>query len=295
MTASEYLEAVLVEETLAPGGTELAALDEARDDVEAALKAGLGNTVSLEDGGSKAKRTMIRSSYDLDVLCYFSSGDSCAGSTLEEIYESVYEALQAEYVTMRKRSAIKILSLEGEEYQHIDVVPGRYVEGTDGDVYLHHTEGDKSRLKTNPAVHIAHVRDSGVRDAIRLIKLWNLGHPAIKTFVLELLAVRSLSGSRGLDLPGQLVAFWEGCRDGMEGLALTDPANTNNDLSPIFSDAEKSGLRHSAELALERVEHDDWGAIFGAPPVKSPKEKASQASAVAASVRTSTQPWARPS
>ena len=70
----------------------------------------------------------------------------------------------------------------------VDVVPGRYVDEKGGDVFLHQTSGDKNWLKTNLDVHINHIKNSQVTDAIRLIKLWRVrNHLSVRTFVLELL------------------------------------------------------------------------------------------------------------
>ena len=59
------------------------------------------------------------------------------------------------------------------------------------DAYLYLSTGDKCRLKTNLDVHIAHVRDSGVTDAIRLVKFWKVRNGVnLKSFGLELLIIK---------------------------------------------------------------------------------------------------------
>ena len=76
---------------------------------------------------------------------------------------------------------------------HIDVVPGRFTDETKADAYLYQCGGDKKRLKTNLDVHLDHVRDSGVTDAILAAdgtacvllpderwRLWPVGSPLLK-------------------------------------------------------------------------------------------------------------------
>ena len=97
---------------------------------------------------------------------------------------------------------------------HIDVVPGRYTDDTRTDVYLHQNLANKERLKTNLQTHIDHVRDSGVADAIRLMKLWRvLNAIGLKTFVLELLVIDLLAGKANWVLTDQLTHILTKLRD----------------------------------------------------------------------------------
>jgi hypothetical protein len=77
-----------------------------------------------------------------------------------------------------------------------------YGDGADDRApYLFQSSGDKKRLKTNLDVHLDHVRDSGVIDAIRLAKLWKVrnGLP-VRTFVLELAVIKLLEGHKNPSL-----------------------------------------------------------------------------------------------
>lgn len=79
---------------------------------------------------------------------------------------------------------------------HIDVVPGRFIEGTT-DVFLNVAYGDKQRMQTNLKTHINHIKDSGCVEIIRLVKLWaHRNNIKIKTFILELFVVKVLSEYR---------------------------------------------------------------------------------------------------
>lgn len=157
MTPDEILAEVVKQQTLANNSPEMIALRATRDEVEALLRAAYGNAPTIRYGGSKAKNTMIRASYDLDMTCYFAHDDNRAGETLKEIYDDVARVLEKKYIVECKRSALRLTSKEPGSYKadlHVDVVPGRFIDGDDGDVFLHQNEGDKTLLKTNLDVHI---------------------------------------------------------------------------------------------------------------------------------------------
>ena len=81
---------------------------------------------------------MIKESYDLDLTCYFPHQDDASqGNSLRDIYEEVEGVLASKYLTQRKASAIRLLDAQSGADFHVDVVPGRFVEGKDGDVFLY--------------------------------------------------------------------------------------------------------------------------------------------------------------
>jgi hypothetical protein len=176
---------------------------------------------------------------------------------------------------------------------HIDVVPGRSVDGYEGDVFLHQDDGEKERLKTNLDTHIAHIRDSGVTDAIRLMKLWNVRNGVgAKTFVLELLVVELLKQRKRSGLAAQLEHVWTEFRDNAEALAVEDPANpTGNDLKPLL-DRVRGALSMVAETTLALIESSGWPAVFGEieePGCEEERKKALEAAAIR--VARPTKPW----
>ena len=108
------------------------------------------------------------------------------------------------------------------------MVPGRFTDETKTDVYLYQSGGNKKRLKTNLDVHLDHVRDSGLIDAIRLAKLWRVRNGlSIRTFVLELAVIKLLAGKKKKSLSGQMEHFWTELRDNSANLTVEDPANPN--------------------------------------------------------------------
>ena len=267
MTDEEFLRQVLDEQTLATDSQEYSDLLAEHERVDALLRRELVDSrPSIELGGSLAKGTIVLASYDLDSICYFDNDDDGSGDTLKEIRLSVEEALRTEYEIESKRSAIKLVGrLSGELRFPVDVVPGRFVDESRADVFIHQADGEKERLKTNLQKHIEHIRGSEQVDIIKLVKVWKLRSDIeIKTFVLELLVIECMNDVSETTLRGRLVALWTAMRDDMDTLAIEDPANPiGNDLSDVFGDSEREALSTAATIALDLVDEGDWAALFG--------------------------------
>jgi hypothetical protein len=296
MTADEYLSEVLASQALGDDSDELKALQTHRADVEKLIRDNFKNTaLTIRYAGSKAKGTMNKESYDLDIISYVASGDSTAGETLENIYENHKKALGKKYIVEPKGSALRIKGCDpvnlGVDF-HIDVVPGRFTDDTKTDAYLYQSGGDKTRLKTNLDVHLDHVRNSGVIDAIRIAKLWRVrnGLP-IRTFVLELAVIKLLKDQKKKSLSAQMEHFWTELRDNSANLCIEDPANPNgNDLSKCLDDNLKSQLASVAKRTLEQIKSSGWEAVFGNVQKQ---EKAARIEILrsAAAVATPSRPW----
>lgn len=300
MTTNEYLAKVLRAQTLQEGSDELKTLQERRAEVEKHIRAAFEkSSPTIRYGGSKAKGTMIREAYDLDVISYFANDDTAAGETLEAIYNNVKEALGKHYLVIPKTSALRLTDPNptslGIDF-HIDVVPGRFTDASKTDAYLYLSTGDKCRLKTNLDMHIMHVRDSGVTDAIRLVKLWKVRNGInLKSFGLELLVIKLLRNKKNMGLVAQLEHIWTELRDGIDDLTIEDPANpTGNDLSALLNDSVKAGLVAVSRRTLSLLEQSGWDAVFG--PVEEEKgthKKEDLVRVAVASVTTPSKPWSR--
>lgn len=298
MTTNEYLAKVLRLQALEEGSEELKALQERRAEVEKHICAAFEkSSPTIRYGGSKAKGTMIREAYDLDIISYFANGDTGAGETLEDIYNNVKEALGKHYFVIPKASALRLTNLSpahrGVDF-HIDVVPGRFTDESKTDAYLYLSTGEKGRLKTNLDVHIEHVRDSGVADAIRLVKLWKVRNGVnLKSFVLELLVIDLLQDKK-TGLASQLEHIWTELRDGSEDISVEDPANpTGNDLSGIWNDSVKAELTAVARRTLSLIEESGWEAVFDPVEEKTATDKKDNLIRAAAAVAAPSKPWSR--
>jgi hypothetical protein len=305
MTPAEYLEKILQAQTFADDAPELKELRARRKAIKELLEKEFSDAKpSTRWAGSMAKDTMIRESYDGDVTCYFAHEEDGAGTNLEEIYNNVGEALGKDYDVERKASALRVKDRSTKptkgfaEDLHVDVVPGRFTDDKAEDVYLHRTTGDKCRLKTNLEVHIDHIKNSGVLDAIRLQKLWNVRNGiGAKTFVLELLVVKLLSKHKGKVLSAQLEHVWTELRDNADNLCVEDPANpTGNDLKPAL-DAVRHNLSAVARTTLAAIENSGWESVFGkVEEDEGDGDKKAALQAAAVHVRESrggTRPWCR--
>lgn len=197
-------------------------------------------------------------------MLYFQNGDTAAGETLEEIYEAIVKLLARHYTVRRKRSALRLSMKDGRDLK-VDVVPGRYVDDTQTDVFIHQNEGDKERLKTSIVKHVAHVRDSGCTDVIMLVKLWRTRDGiSVKTFPLELLVIEVLSSDNSGTLEDRIRRVLTAFRDEIDDLSIEVPANpTGNDLSHALTDKIRKTLSKVAGDTLAAADGHGWVHVFG--------------------------------
>ncbi|MBP9851730.1 MAG: nucleotidyltransferase domain-containing protein [Candidatus Pacebacteria bacterium] len=262
---NNYLQELLVSQNLTEEQEET--LQSHKEEVTSFLRAKFGDSPKIKYAGSKEKGTMIRDNYDLDIVCYFPSTDE---RTLKEIREDVSDHLGEKYMMEDKASAERILDLKDSNSPrgyHIDVVPGRFIEGTN-DVFLHLAEGDKERLQTNLKTHISHIANSGCVPVIRLAKIWaHRNKIEIKTFILELFIVEILNDSKTKDdLEKSFLIVIEAMKDRFNSIQIIDPANTNNIVSKLMEPTAKTAVVYAAEGAYEQIEDSnnlsDWKSIF---------------------------------
>ncbi|MFI5165152.1 MAG: hypothetical protein ACHQQS_00870 [Thermoanaerobaculales bacterium] len=295
MTDNEYLKKTLAAQTLAADSDELKALRAHRADVEALLRDKFAeSTPTIRYGGSKAKGTVIKEAYDLDVICYFAHDDDKAGQNLKEIYDNVRAALQTKYNVIQKPTALRLHGCDVSKPDfHIDVVPGRFTDDEKDDAFLYRASGEKNRQKTNLRKHVEHVKDSGVLDAIRLMKLWRCRNGlTVRHFILELLTIQLLKEKANNPLTDQLQGVWTELRDNIDDLSVEDPANpTGNDLSELFDSTVKRELQVAARDTLADIEEHGWESVYG--PIEEPSEAAKrEALQKAPAIMTGTaKPW----
>jgi hypothetical protein len=301
MTKQEYLKEISKQQSLLSDSDEIKVLRSERDKVEKLLRESFKeSSIAIQYAGSYAKGTMIRDSYDLDIVCYFNHDDESAGKTLEEIFNKVKESLEPKYYVVTKKSTLRLKSLEVNLQNlridfHIDVVPGRFTDDKKQDVFLYQSSGEKQRLKTNLQKHINYIKESGLLNTIKLAKFWKkrIGLDSIKTFILELLVIESLGKLRDTDgLDECLKEFWEQIRDNIKNLKIEDPANpTGNDLSELFDETTKTTLSAFATNALNFVENDNWESIFGTVESMSDDEKVANVGAAILLNSNRPKPW----
>jgi hypothetical protein len=294
MSDNQYLEDLLASQKLDETSDEWKALDVEAAKIEAILRAAYPYSVLMfTHGGSRAKRTMIREDYDLDEVGYFLNGDTGPGETLEEIYENIVAVLAKHYAVRRKRSALRLSMKDGRDLK-VDVVPGRYVDNTMSDVFIHQNEGSKERLKTNIVKHIEHVRDSCCTDVIMLGKVWRTRNGiGIKTFPLELLVIAVLKADNAGTLDDRFRRVLNAFADRIDELKIEDPANpTGNNLSHALSDKLRREVSKIARNTLDAADAHGWEHVFGAIENKQaavPRVQILRSAAAAAPLAT--KPW----
>lgn len=264
METEKYLEQILSKEGLIKDSAEAKAMQEEKAKVEKAISDSFDGNPVIRYAGSYKKETMIKASYDLDIVCYFKHDDDSAGDNLEDIFNNVKDSLSKQYTIVPKKSALRLQGENKFDF-HIDVVPGRFVDDSESDTFLYQSSGDKKRLKTNLDVHISHIKDSALTKTIKLVKIWkNIYSIDVKTFVLELLVVKVLEKSKDDDGLGKcLKKFFEELSTNIDNISIEDPANSGNDLSSLFDSTVKSNLSAAATKAIELINNDNWEELFG--------------------------------
>lgn len=293
MATNDYFQKVLTAQTLADDSAEMKELQTNRAEVEKMLRAAFpAASATIRYGGSKAKGTLIRELYDLDIVFYLPNGNNAAGETLKDIFGNVKNALAKHYAVEPKTSALRLRSTDRRSDLHIDVVPGRFTDDSKTDCFLHQANGEKGRLKTNLDTHISHIRDSGVVDTLRLTKLWRVRRAVqVKQFAFELLGVKLLKGKRQRPIEEQLTHFFTEIANATQPIMIEDPANpAGNDLSELLRNAWV-GLQMAAKLTLQQANSNGWESVFGNPSAVPATDKAARLEVIRQNTPTATAPW----
>lgn len=251
MSNDPYLRRLLSEQIL--GDDEVRTLRALREQIEEQLSS-LDGSPRFYYGGSYGKDTIIRASYDLDIVTYWPHD---CGYTLEGIFNAVGTILKKHWTFVNPKNVAWTLPFQGGF--HIDVVPGRAIDGTFkyANLYRSHTG---QPLQTSVKAHIDVVRNSRRRELVRLLKLWKVRRSVpVKSFVLELLGVDGANATSLAELEPQLIAALAHVRDRIATGRIIDPANSSNDLGETMSAHEKATTR---SVAAEGIATPSWHDVF---------------------------------
>lgn len=246
--------------------TQNSELETHKTEVELFLRQEFGQSPVIKIAGSVSKGTAISESYDLDIVVYFPSTDA---RTIKEIYDEVHKKLASRYTINPKTSALRITGVSNSNNNsdyHIDVVPGRFIQGTD-DVFLYMNFADRERMQTNLKTHINYITQSGCQEIIKLVKLWKVRNDIVfKTFILELFVINALEGMRDKsDLETGFKTVMEAFVNNSH-VELVDPANSANVVSRTVSDLGRINMKAKAQEALDIMRKnssdDKWKLIF---------------------------------
>jgi hypothetical protein len=252
MNSTPYLAEILATQNLSDG--ELNVLRGLREDIESKLSILNGNP-RFYYGGSLGKRTMIKASYDLDLVMYWPQGTTYA---IRDIYDAVGNVLKRHWSFVNSKTVAWELPFQGGF--HIDVVPGRALDVQYREANLYRTD-TTTTLKTSLKRHIDVVRNSGRGDAIRLMKLWRVRKavPFKKSFLLELMTIEGCKGKLVGDLEGQVLGALTYIKDNIRTCSFEDPANTNNSLSDDLDAFTRSRIQVAAGAAMSARY---WSEVF---------------------------------
>lgn len=296
MENNEYLKSLLDREKLTEDSSEISELQKHREKIEKIIRDKFGSSPQIIYGGSKAKHTMIRESYDLDIICSFKFDDISAGRTLKEIRDNIKKILADSYfIDESKKLSLRLKDKENQTDYHIDFIVGRFEDEKEKYENLYWNGPEKDYIRTSPDVQISFIRDSKLNDVIRLVKLWRIKYGLnIKTFILELLVIKILNGVKNKDdFELNLIKFWKDIKDNIKNIAVEDPANpSGNDLSDAFNDSIKDSLSFASENTLESIKNYGWESIFGVAKSLSDKEKISILNQSVQGSTTKIKPWA---
>ena len=193
--------------------------------------------------GSLAKGTAISLSTDADV---FLSLSSTTPITLEEMYNSLYVAIQRAGYSVRKQNVSIRVSVG--RYR-IDLVPGRR-QSQYGDYHSLYKYKKGTWTQTNIDVHISHVKDSNRIEEIKLAKIWReLYGLDFPSFYLEMAVIDALWHSRGGQLASNFRKVLEFFGNELIRKRYIDPANTNNIISDDLTESEKNLIAEQAKLS----------------------------------------------
>ena len=225
-----------------------------REPIERAINSYFSKKPHYQYGGSLAKGTANSNSCDVDLLVYF---DDDFSMSVAEIYEGVASALyEAGYLFNKKNSAINVFGNGYEVWDDVsvDVVPGKYSSGGDDKDVCLHCNKDGSRLKSNPEKQIDKVKQSNVKQVIRLIKLLRQTHGfAFKSFFLELFAIDVVGANikEGASLVEKVIQFAKQF-DEIGVTKVYDPANPNgNNIMGIHNEYEFQIIRSYIKTLYE--------------------------------------------
>jgi hypothetical protein len=251
MTPHAYLVSLLADQAMPRSA--LDSVQRLRGEVETVLRRQVGYGPRFYYGGSYGKDTMIREAYDLDIVLYFPHTE---GRSLRELFAATNSALvAARYVVQPKTVALRLPYQGGF---HIDVVPGRAQDATFRYATLFKNVSPPSTLQTSLKVHIDAVRRTGIRDIVKLMKLWRLRRGLTwSTFAIEIAVAQALQGRDKTDYSAALQTVFTFLTANVLGMRFVDPANSNNVIDVSASERTAIQTGAAAAAAAER-----WSLVF---------------------------------
>ena len=200
---------------------------------------------------SRAKWTAISLCSDYDYMVSLTS--RCNENLwLESIFNSLYDKLKKHYINVRKQNVSCRITLWELE---IDITPARKLPWNTND-HIIYSSKKNTWTKTNIQKHINDISNSWRLKEIKILKIWrelrNLDIPSIylEYLIIEILKWKSTS-ALAENVMFILNEFWKNTNNPLF-TKIIDPANTNNILSDLLTNKEKSEIINSATIASKK-------------------------------------------
>ncbi len=252
LSNEDFLHQILEDQKL--DSNQIENLENQRDAIVGELVEEIGGNPIRYDGGSYAKGTMIRASYDLDIVLYWPTDFQYSPKNL---YFEVGNVLQSKGRNPRSKKVGWEIPFPGNF--HIDVIPGKSILNKINYAYLFNTDTE-GRFQTSVKKQVNYVRKSRRQDVIKLMKLWKIRKDVpIRTFLLENMVIEGCKGMPRSLLESQLSHSLQYISDNILTKRIVDPSNSINVISNDITDEEKHRIKILAEDAIN-VQY--WRDVF---------------------------------
>lgn len=216
-----------------------------RDAIVGELVEEIGGNPIRYNGGSYAKGTMIRASYDLDIVLYWPTNFQYSPKNL---YIEVGSVPQSKGRNPRSKKVGWEIPYPGNF--HIDVIPGKTILNKKNYAYLFNSDTE-GRFQTSVKKQVNYVRRSGRQDVIKIMKLWRIRKEVpIKTFLLENMVIEGCKGITRSIIEPQLIKAFEHISEEILIKKIHDRSNINNIISNDISNEEKRRIKILADDAI---------------------------------------------
>lgn len=194
-------------------------------------------------GGSYAKGTMVKGSYDLDMVIYFAKSFS---NSPQQLAEHVASILRKKYQIANSGVA--------SQFRHkgydVDVVVGKAQD--DQFIYADLWNSKEQKvMRSSLTVHLANVAE--VEQVIKLMKIWRKNNSLDwHKLAMEQTIVRALKDKPKNNLGDCLKEVFLDVKTNIDTVKFSDPANSNN---PLFVyDLERKRIKDAATVAYSQIE-----------------------------------------
>lgn len=243
LSNEDFLHQILEDQKL--DANQIENLKNQRDAIVGELVEEIGGNPIRIDAGSYAKGTMIRASYDLDIVLYWPTNFNYSPKNL---YIEVGGVLQSKGRNPRSKKVGWEIPFPGNF--HIDVIPGKTILKKQNYAYLFNSDTE-GRFQTNVKKQVNYVKRSNRHDVIKLMKLWKIRKDVpIKTFILENMIIEGCKDITRSILEHQLIGAFKHLSEEIVETKIFDPSNINNLISNDITDEEKHRIKILADQAI---------------------------------------------